>query len=182
MTEDATQPAVPVTPSPTDIVADAPTARRCPWCSELLPEDATERCPACNANLVAEGEARIAGLTEVEGPTAARVRRAEAPKRSKLLSWISGDVDDESSSVAPSAPDALNPPDRDVRREMLRLKLEAQGLTVAADGSIEFPTDAVRHAGEAAEADAVAVAAPADTAEPAAAAPAEAPEEIRKAS
>jgi hypothetical protein len=182
MTEDATQPAVSVTPSPTDIVADAPTARRCPWCSELLPEDATERCPACNANLVAEGEARIAGLTEVEGATAARVRRADAPKRSKLLSWISGDVDEESSTVAPSAPDALDPPDRDVRREMLRLKLEAQGLTVAADGSIEFPTDAARPAGDAPEGDAEAVAAPLDTATTTADAPAEATEEILKAS
>jgi hypothetical protein len=175
MTEDATQPAVPPTPS-NDIVADAPTARRCPWCSEPLPEDATERCPSCNANLVAEGEARIAGLTEVEGPGAARVRRAEAPKRSKLLSWISGDVDDESTSVTPSAPDALNPPARDVRREMLRLQLEAQGLTVAADGSIEFPADpaapAPVEAGDVADA---AVDATVD-------APTEAPEEIRKAS
>jgi hypothetical protein len=139
MTEDATQIAAAGTPSTADIVADAPTARRCPWCSELLPEGALERCPSCKANLIAGGEARIAGLTEVETATATRVRRAEAPRRSKLLSWISGDVDDEPASVAPSAPDALDPPARDVRREMLRLKLEAEGINVAADGSIALP-------------------------------------------
>jgi hypothetical protein len=151
MTEDATQTAATATPSPATLDADAPTARRCPWCSELLPEDATERCPSCKANLVAEGEARIAGLTEVETATASRVRRAEAPKRSKLLSWISGDVDDEPAAVAPSAPEALNPPARDVRREMLRLKLEAEGINVAADGSLELPTVAPRPAADAVE-------------------------------
>jgi hypothetical protein len=114
-------------------------ARRCPWCSEPLPESATDRCPSCQANLVAEGEARIAGLTEVEAPIAARARRTETPKRSKLLSWISGEVDDVPALQEKVAPDALALPPRDVRREMLRLKLEAEGLTVTADGAIELP-------------------------------------------
>jgi hypothetical protein len=172
MTEDATQTAAPAIPSPADIVADAPAARRCPWCSELLPAEATDRCPACKANLVAEGEARIAGLTEVESPTATRVRRAETPKRSKLLSWISGDVDDDPTTVTPSAPDALDPPARDVRREMLRLQLEAEGITVAADGSLELPATGPQPAADA----------PADPAVAAVAEAQDAPEEIRKAS
>src|SRR4051812_38900219 len=70
-------------------VADAPVTHRCPWCSFPLPPSAVERCPNCHANL-AEGGAAVPGLTEVEGAAAVRARRAEGPKRSKLLSWISG--------------------------------------------------------------------------------------------
>ncbi len=120
--------------------ADTPTESRCPWCSELLPVDATVSCPACHANLHAEGETRLPGLTEVETSTATRVRLAEAPRRSKLLAWISGDIDDEPfAPAAAGAPEAVALPPRDVRREMLRLKLEAEGLTVTPAGSIELP-------------------------------------------
>jgi len=121
-------------------------ARNCPWCSEPLPESATDRCPSCQANLVADGEARIAGLTEVEASMASRVRRGEAPKRSKLLSWISGEVDDVPALRESVAPDALALPPRDVRREMLRLKLEAEGLTVTPDGAIGLPSADARPA------------------------------------
>jgi len=118
--------------------------RRCPWCSGVLPGDATERCPQCRAHLIAEGDTRVPGLTEVEAPLASKARRLESPKRSKLLSWISGDLDDgpTSSLARTSAAEAFAPPPRDVRREMLRLQLEAEGITVAPDGSIELPLDA----------------------------------------
>ena len=162
--------AAPVLTLADEPVADAPTQRRCPWCSELLPDDATDRCPACKANLTTELDTRMPGLTEVEAPTATRVRLAEAPRRSKLLSWISGDLDDVSTSPPGNVdPDAVALPPRDVRREMLRLKLEAEGLTVTADGSIELPPDAT----------AATPPAPAITPEADAEAPAE---EIRKAS
>jgi len=124
-------------------VADAPVTRRCPWCSAALPDDATERCPQCRAHLITEGDTRLPGLTEVEAPLASKARRLESPRRSKLLSWISGDLDDEPASPLgrTSAAEALAPPPRDVRREMLRLQLEAEGITVAPDGSIELPAD-----------------------------------------
>ena len=141
MTEEPTTTAAPPASVTDQPVNDAPTTRRCPWCSEPLPEEATERCPSCHANLVAEGETRLPGLTEVEAPGAVRVRRAEAPKRSKLLSWISGDIDEESGAPV-GDPEAVALPPRDVRREMLRLQLEAEGITVAADGSIEVPAPA----------------------------------------
>jgi hypothetical protein len=151
MTEDATPTPAPATPTETATpapvaidqpMADAPTESRCPWCSALLPSTAVDRCPSCHANLSTESEARMPGLTEVEPPLAGRLRRAEAPKRSKLLSWISGDIDEESTApIANADPDAIALPPRDVRREMLRLKLEAEGITVTADGQIELPTD-----------------------------------------
>src|SRR5262249_14595142 len=147
MTDDAatTQPTATPTPAPDMPVAVAPTERRCPWCSELLPADANERCPFCKVLLTstAPGDTRLPGLTEVEAPSTPRARLAEAPKRSKLLSWISGDVDDEvlTTPLGRSDPEALALPARDVRREMLRLKLEAEGITVALDGSLGVAGD-----------------------------------------
>src|SRR5947208_3518700 len=100
MTQEATTTALPAD-APAGPVAVAGTEatleRRCPWCSEILPASETVRCPHCYANLVPDGEARVPGLTEVEAPAATKVRRAESPKRSKLLSWISGEVSDEPS-------------------------------------------------------------------------------------
>ena len=126
--------------------------RRCPWCSQVLPADATVRCPQCHANLVAGADARLPGLTEVEAPSATRARRAEAPRRSKLLSWISGEIDDDQGPPdGPSATDALAPPPRDVRREMLRLQLQADGLTVSPDGSIALPVSPAPSAPEGVE-------------------------------
>ncbi len=178
MTDDAT------TRAPAAATDEASMPRRCPWCSELLPVDATVRCPSCNANLVAEGEARLPGLTEVETPSATKARLSDAPKRSKLLSWISGDLDDvPSGPMAPNAaPDALALPPRDVRREMLRLQLQAEGLTVAEDGSIELsPTGTAEVVAEAVDAEVDAGDVPA--AHGSAPADAEiAPEEVRKAS
>lgn len=143
MTDDATTTSDPAALTPDEATA----ALRCPWCSELLTPDATVQCPHCHANLVAGPDTRLPGVTEVEAPSATKLRRAEPAKRSKLLSWISGDLDDEPAPPigGPSAPDAVALPPRDVRREMLRLQLEAEGLTVAADGSIEYPST-VTHA------------------------------------
>jgi hypothetical protein len=54
-----------------------------------------------------------------------------ARPRSRLLSWISGEYPDE----APTAADAgaLAPPDAEVRREMLRLALEAEVANLQAE-------------------------------------------------
>jgi hypothetical protein len=134
MTDEVTTPAAPIT-------ADAPVARRCPWCSEPLPVDATDRCPNCEAILVSEGDGRVPGVTEVLAASAAKARMAEPPKRSKLLAWISGDVDD-GVLATPAPPDAIALPPRNVRREMLRMQLESEGLTVSPDGSIELAADA----------------------------------------
>ena len=76
----------------------------------------------------------------VEAPASTRARRAESPKRGRLLSWISGEVDDASVLGPPDAPDALAPPSKQVRREIWRLTLEAEGIPVSEDGEILLPT------------------------------------------
>jgi hypothetical protein len=117
------------------------TERRCPWCSQPLPPTATDQCPSCHANLVSTATAseNMPGLTAVESDTATRIRRAEAPKRSKLLAWISGDIDEESLPPSEAAAEAFAPPSKDVRREIWRLTLEAEGLEVMPDGEIVLP-------------------------------------------
>src|SRR2546422_11735787 len=112
MTQESTTIASPADAPPGPVVGtEAIVARRCPWCSQVLPAGETVRCPHCYANLVPDGEPRVPGLTEVEAPTATKVRRAESPKRSKLLSWISGEVSDEPlPAEAALAAEAVAPP------------------------------------------------------------------------
>ena len=167
--------AAPAAPPGEPTAAD--TQPRCPWCSEVLPAGTADRCPHCNAHLTG-GDRPVPGLTEVETPGAVRARRAEPVKRSRLLSWISGEFDDDPGSLGgPSAPEALAPPPRDVKREMLRLQLEAEGVTVGPTGSIEYPTDGA--ASRTADASATETAAPDPAATDADSTPAD---EVRKAS
>ena len=100
---------------------------RCNWCSEPLPSDHEVTCPACGATLLGDGEtSAVPGLTAIDAEAILRnARNAKAKPRGRLLSWISGDYD-EGSATTTAAPGSLAPPTGDVRREMLRLELEAQ--------------------------------------------------------
>ena len=117
---------------------------RCNWCSAVLPSDHEETCPSCGATLLGDGEAAVPGLTAIDADAILRNARAvkARPRGGRLLSWISGDYEEEASTAA--TPGSLAPPSGDVRREMLRLELEAQ-LTnaqaeveaMAADAAVE---------------------------------------------
>ena len=114
------------TPSGDD--AGAPV---CPWCSAPLPDPSAEACPSCGATLVGGTDRiRLPGLTAVD-PGA--ISRAVTPPRtrSRLLSWFSGESEDEDYTPAP--PEALAPPDLEVRREMLRLELQAEVAALQAE-------------------------------------------------
>jgi len=134
-------------------------APRCNWCSALLPSDHETVCPSCGATLLGDGDtAGVPGLTAIDAEAILRnARAAKAKPRSRLLGWISGDYEDESVVVAAAAPGSLAPPSADVRREMLRLELEAQVANaqaeveaMAADAAVEegrslAPVDADAH-------------------------------------
>ena len=132
----------------------------CPWCSAALTPDATV-CPSCGANLVADGEPNVPGVTAIDAASIVRSKVAPPP-RNRLLSWISGEYPSDIPSKAEAGAIAL--PDLEVRREILRLELEAEvanlqaeadairaeaaaeGRTidlpeVAAPGDVEAPTD-----------------------------------------
>ncbi len=145
-------------------------APRCPWCSADLPAGTIDRCPACGANLTPEGDPSIPGVTEVIGQASRALPTEPARRSSRLLSWISGDI--EPDPVPINAGDnaqleALAPPPLEVRREMLRLQLEAEGFVITDDE----PADNAVAATDAAEPATLATL----DAEPAATAPAAAP-------
>jgi hypothetical protein len=110
---------------------------RCNWCSAVLPSDHETICPSCGATLVGEGDTAVPGLTAIDAEAILRNARGAKPKsRSRLLGWISGDYDD--GGEASAAPGSLAPPDEAVRREMLRLELEAQVANAEAEvGALE---------------------------------------------
>lgn len=115
------------------------------WCSAILPSAQVSTCPTCGATLVGENDAAVPGLTAIDADAILRNTRATAkPKRSgRLLGWISGDYEsDETGTSAP--PGSLAPPPEAVRREILRLELEAQVANaqaeveaLAADAAVE---------------------------------------------
>jgi hypothetical protein len=104
-----------VEPTNTDV---APV---CPWCSAPLSAADTDTCPSCGAALRGEVADQLPGLTAIDAE--AIIRAKNPPKqRSRLLSWLSGDSDDE--VVRPGDSKAVAFPDIEVRREMLKLEIE----------------------------------------------------------
>ena len=118
-------------------------APRCNWCSAVLPSDHETTCPSCGATLVPDAETSVPGVTAIDAEAILRnARNARAKPRSRLLGWISGDYDAGVEASAPKG--SLAPPDEAVRREMLRLELEAQVANaeaevgaMAADAAVE---------------------------------------------
>ncbi len=105
------------------------TAAVCPWCSAALTEGATE-CPSCGANLVPDGDPNVPGVTAVDAASIIRSKASPEP-RNRLLSWISGEYPNDVPSKAESQ--AIAPPDAEVRREILRLELEAEVANLQAE-------------------------------------------------
>ena len=101
----------------------------CSWCSTEVADGVTV-CPSCGANLVADGDPNVPGVTAVDAASIIRSKSASQP-RSRLLSWISGDYQTEQPSKAEQQ--AIAPPDLEVRREILRLELEAEVANLQAE-------------------------------------------------
>ena len=105
---------------------------RCMWCSAELPSDNEVTCPSCGATLIGEGDTSVPGVTAIDAEAIVRGTRGAGVKpRSRLMSWISGEYDDDADKPAP--PGSLSPPPPEVRREMLRLELEAQVANLQAE-------------------------------------------------
>lgn len=120
------------------------TEAQCPWCSAPLPVPDAVACPSCGATLISETEPQVPGVTAIDPEAIMRGARGAAPqRRSRLLSWISGEVEEEEPTV-PGTPESLAPPPVEVRREMLRMEiaaelsdLQAEAESILADEEIE---------------------------------------------
>jgi hypothetical protein len=104
----------------------------CPWCSAHYTGD-PETCPSCGAALTVDPatDPALPGLTAIDAAAIVRAKTPVARPRSRLLSWISGEYPDETPTAVETG--ALAPPDPDVRREMLRLALEAEVANLQAE-------------------------------------------------
>ena len=104
----------------------------CPWCSAPLPDPTVERCPSCDAVLAsATAEGEIRGVTTLDPEAILRARTEVARPRNRILSFITGDVGADAGE--PANPESLAPPPDEVRREMLRLQLEAERADLTAE-------------------------------------------------
>ena len=117
----------------------------CPWCSADITEGATE-CPSCGANLVPDGDPNVPGVTAIDPAAILRSKPAAQP-RGRLLSWISGEP---STADLPTRTDAqaVAPPDLEVRREILRLELEAEVANLQAEADALYAEAAAEAATE----------------------------------
>ncbi len=121
---------------PTDIVP------RCPWCSARLPPGTGDTCPSCGATLTSSGETQVPGVTAIDPQAVLRgVRSSTAPRRSRLLSFITGEVEDEFQETGNTQ--ALAPPEDDVRREILRMAVAAELADLTAEAGAMAADDAV---------------------------------------
>ena len=104
----------------------------CPWCSASYTGD-PETCPSCGAALTVDPatDPALPGLTAIDPAAIVRAKDPIPKQRSRLLSWISGDYGEDALSGVEAA--ALALPDADVRREMLRLELEAEVANLQAE-------------------------------------------------
>jgi hypothetical protein len=127
----------------------AATASRCPWCSTELPAAGSPNCPTCGATLV-EPVSSVPGVNAPDAETISRAARAATPvRRSRIVSWITGDYDDSEDEV-PAPPGSLAPPPPEVRREMARLAFQAEYANLEAEaGSIESEAKVEARAGSA---------------------------------
>jgi len=107
---------------------------RCPWCSAELSIPGAETCLACGATLVGPSggpDAEIRGVTTLDPEAILRARSDVSRPRSRILSFITGDVAPDTGE--PASPASLAPPPDDVRREMLRLQAEAERADIEAE-------------------------------------------------
>ena len=103
----------------------------CPWCSAALPAPDVTDCPSCQARLVEPLDVVIPGVTAVDPVLLAA---AAAPRKVKRTfgSLLVGD-DNEISQPSEAEMPALARPDAEVRREILRLEMEARLIALKAE-------------------------------------------------
>ena len=103
----------------------------CPWCSAALPAGEVAVCPSCEARLVEPADVEIPGVTAVDPVLLALAAAPRKVKRTfgSLLVGEDNEIQPPSEAELP----ALARPDADVRREILRLEMEARLVSLRAE-------------------------------------------------
>ena len=113
-------------------LAGGSDASICPWCSATYTGE-PEHCPSCGAVLAVDPatDPSLPGLTSIDTAAILNAKNPTPRSRNRIMSWISGDYPDEAGDPADAG--ALAPPDLAVRREILRLELEAEVANLQAE-------------------------------------------------
>lgn len=119
----------------------SPTAV-CPWCSAPLAATDTETCSSCGATLQTEGEQQLPGLTAIDPVAVIEGARAPQRPRNRLVAWLTG-ADIDEAAQKPASPEALAPPPPEVRREILRLQMEAELSQLSAEAEAMASDEAI---------------------------------------
>ncbi|HYM82621.1 MAG TPA: hypothetical protein VEY67_00525 [Candidatus Dormibacteraeota bacterium] len=130
---------------PDDARPDAAVARRCPWCSAELPANEVATCPTCGASLQSDGEPQVPGVTAIDPVAVLEGSREPRRPRNRILAWLSGDTEE---AAQPGDRGALAPPEPAVRREMLRLEMEAELASLSAEAESIATDEALEAADE----------------------------------
>lgn len=137
--------------TPSDERDPGPT---CPWCSAPLPAADAAVCPACGARLVETTDVEIPGVNAVDPEL---VAMASAPRKLKRTfgALLVGNDDavpaaGETERKALARPEvemaAFARPDDDVRREILRLEMEARQAALRGEAAAREAAGAARDA------------------------------------
>ncbi len=114
----------------------------CPWCSALLAATDTVTCSSCGAKLQGEGEQQLPGLTAIDPLAVIEGARAPQRPRNRLMAWLTGG-DIEEAAKPQASPEALAPPPPEVRREILRLEMEAELSNLSAEAEALASDEAI---------------------------------------
>jgi hypothetical protein len=97
---------------------------RCPWCSAPVAAADAATCTACGATLHGDTEIEVPGVTAIDGQHASHASAPRKVRRTFGALFAGG----EDATPPPSEAElpALAMPDPDVRREMLRIRLDAE--------------------------------------------------------
>jgi hypothetical protein len=90
-------------------------------------------CPTCEAAIGSSGvvDPQVPGVTAIDATALLRGSSVAPRQRGRLLSFLTGDVGEPEVSKADLA--SIAPPDEAVRREMLRLQIEADQAQAIAE-------------------------------------------------
>ena len=124
----------------------SPSESRCPWCSALLTDAKAEKCPSCGAQLsqTPGSEPTLPGVTALDTEAILRARSEAGRSRGGILGFLTGR--DLPEPTGTETAESLAPPEDAVRREMLRLQIEAEQADAVAE-SVALRSDILAERG-----------------------------------